>query len=70
MQALVQRLLKRAEIEGRPDDNEQTIRNRMQVYREQTAPLIAHYRDRGVLVEVDGMGDIETVAAAIQGAIA
>ena len=67
---LVQRLLKRAEIEGRPDDNEKTIRNRMQIYREQTAPLVAYFRDRGVLVEVDGMGDIETVAAAIQGAIA
>lgn len=69
-EALVQRLLKRAEIEGRPDDNEETIRNRMQVYHEQTAPLISHFRDRGVLVEVDGMGDIETVAAAVQGAIA
>jgi adenylate kinase len=68
--ALVQRLLKRAEIEGRADDSEETIRNRMQVYREQTEPLIAYYRERGVLVEVDGIGDIDTVAAAIEGAIA
>ncbi len=62
---LVQRLLKRAEIEGRADDNEETIRNRMRVYREQTEPLIAHYRKSGVLVEVDGRGDIDTVAARI-----
>jgi adenylate kinase len=69
-EALVQRLLKRAEIEGRADDNEETIRNRMQVYREQTAPLLSHFHDKGVLIEVDGMGDIEAVAAAIKGAIA
>jgi len=69
-EALVQRLLKRAEIEGRADDNEETIRNRMNVYRDQTAPVVDYYRERGVLAEVDGMGDIETVAAAIQGAIA
>jgi adenylate kinase len=68
--AVVKRLLKRAEIEGRSDDNEETIRNRMQVYREQTAPLLAHYRERGVLVEVDGMGTVEAVAEAIQEAIA
>ncbi len=67
---VVQRLLRRAELEGRADDNEQTIRNRMEVYRGQTEPLVAYYSDRGVLVEVDGMGDVETVAAAIQGAIA
>jgi adenylate kinase len=68
-EALVGRLLKRAEIEGRADDNEETIRNRMQVYREQTAPVVGYYADRGLLVEVDGMGDIETVAAGIQEAI-
>ena len=62
---LVGRLLKRAEIEGRADDNETTIRNRMRVYREQTEPLLAYYRDRGVLVEVDGKGGIEDVAARI-----
>ena len=68
--ALVKRLLKRAEIEGRADDNEETIRNRMQVYRDQTEPVVAYYRKRGLLVEVDGMADIETVAAAIQEALA
>ncbi len=62
---LVGRLLKRAEIEGRADDNEETIRNRMRVYREQTEPLIAHYRESGVLVEVDGLGSIDQVAGRI-----
>lgn len=66
---LVDRLLKRAELEGRSDDNEATIRNRMRVYREQTAPLIEHYRGLGVLREVDGVGSVEAVAARIEGAL-
>lgn len=67
---LVQRLLKRAAIESRSDDNEQTIRHRMRVYREQTQPLVDHYRARGVLAEVDGSGQIEEVATRIRRAIA
>lgn len=66
---LVERLLKRAELEGRSDDNAEAIRHRMRVYREQTEPLVAHYRTRGVLVEVDGMGAIEEVAERIQEAL-
>jgi adenylate kinase len=66
---LVQRLLKRAEIEGRSDDNEETIRNRMQVYRESTAPLVAYYRERGLLAEVDGMGEIDDVAERVAEAL-
>lgn len=58
---LTQRLLKRAEIEGRSDDNEETIRNRMKVYTAQTEPLLDHYRKAGVLVEVDGVGEIDEV---------
>ena len=69
-EAIVQRLLKRAEIEGRSDDNEETILNRMRVYREQTQPLVAYYRERGVLVEVGGMGGIDGVAQGIQEALA
>ena len=56
-EVLVDRLLKRAELEGRADDNEETIRNRMEVYTEATDPLLATYRDRGLLVEVDGIGE-------------
>jgi adenylate kinase len=67
---LVARLLKRARIEGRSDDNEQTIRTRMLVYKESTAPLIAYYGGRGVLVEVDGEGSVEAVAKRIEQALA
>lgn len=58
---LVARLLKRAEIEGRADDNEETIRNRMRVYQEQTAPLLDYYRQKELLVEIDGEQSIEAV---------
>jgi len=50
-------MLKRAEVEGRADDNEETIRRRLEVYREQTQPLIDYYAARGVLKRVDGVGD-------------
>ena len=59
---VVARLLKRAEIEGRSDDNEDTIRVRLQVYAEQTAPLLEVYRQQGILVEVDGLGPIDEVS--------
>jgi adenylate kinase len=62
---LVKRLLLRAEQEGRADDNEETIRERMKVYDRQTAPLLAYYRDAGLLVEVDGMGEMDEVTARI-----
>jgi len=67
---LVARLLKRAAIEGRSDDNDETIRTRMRVYREQTQPLIDYYRGRGVLREIDGLGSIEAVATRLDGALA
>jgi adenylate kinase len=59
---VVARLLKRAQIEGRSDDNEDTIRVRQDVYAEQTAPLLEIYRARGILVEVDGLGAIDDVS--------
>jgi adenylate kinase len=64
-ETLVERLLRRAAIEGRSDDNDATIRKRMAVYRESTQPLVDYYRRRGVLVEVDGEGSIEAVAKRI-----
>ena len=67
--AVVARLLKRAEIEGRSDDNEESIRVRMKVYRQETEPVIDHYRGRGVVVEVDGMGTIDEVADRIEQAL-
>jgi adenylate kinase len=65
-EALVQRLLRRAELEGRSDDNEVSIRNRMQVYARQTQPLIDYYRPRGLLRQVDADGSIEEVAKRVE----
>jgi adenylate kinase len=62
IEEVVARLLKRAAIEGRSDDNEETIRVRLQVYAEQTEPLLEVYRSRGLLVEVNGIGEIEEVS--------
>ena len=59
---VVARLLRRAAIDGRADDNEETIRVRLQVYADQTAPLLEVYRSRGLLVEVNGLGDIDEVS--------
>lgn len=58
---LIERLLKRAELEGRADDNEETIRTRMRVYEEQTRPLLDYYGSRGLVVEVNGQQSIEEV---------
>jgi len=60
-ETLVQRLLQRAQVEDRADDTEAVIRRRQELYNEQTAPLIEVYRDRGMLVEVDGMGEVDEV---------
>jgi adenylate kinase len=66
---VVERLLRRAEIEGRSDDNEETIRVRLQVYAEQTEPLLEVYRPRGLLVEVDGLGEIDDVSERVFAAL-
>lgn len=68
--SLIERLRKRAEIEGRSDDNEESIRTRMQVYRKQTEPLIEYYRGRGILAELDGLGTVDEVARRIDEALA
>lgn len=58
---LVERLAKRAEIEGRADDNEETIRVRMEVYQSETAPLLAYYEEKGLLVKINGEQAINKV---------
>jgi adenylate kinase len=63
---LLQRLLSR----GRADDNEAVIRHRLEVYREQTAPLISYYRERGLLAAVEASGSIETIATRIEALLA
>ena len=62
---LVQRLMQRAQTDGRADDTEDVIRRRQEVYTEQTEPLIGVYRERGLLVEVDGMGEVDEVTQRI-----
>jgi adenylate kinase len=62
---LVQRLLQRAETDGRSDDTEDVIRRRQELYIEQTEPLIEVYRDRGLLIEVDGAGEVDEVTERI-----
>ena len=62
---VVSRLLKRAQDQGRADDTAEVIRRRLEVYFEQTAPLVAVYRERGILVDIDGMGDMAAVSERI-----
>ena len=67
---VVARLLKRAQEQGRADDTEEVIRHRMSVYTEQTAPLIDVYEARGLVVTVDGLGQVTEVTARILEALA
>ena len=66
---VVQRLVKRAAEQGRADDTEDVIRRRLEVYFAQTAPLTALFEQRGLLVQVDGMGSVDDVAARIRSAL-
>ena len=63
---MMKRLLKRAEIEGRHDDNEKTIRARETVYNEQTKPLIEYYSAQNKIVRVNGEGGITPIAEEIE----
>jgi adenylate kinase len=63
---LVERLLNRAREQGRTDDNEDTIRERMKVYREETQPLLEFYDERGELRRVEGTGSVEEVFERIE----
>ncbi len=62
---VVRRLAKRAVEQGRSDDTEDVIRNRMAIYEDQTAPLISLYAARGLLIMVDGLGEIDAVTSRI-----
>ena len=74
-EALIRRIESRiAEMQKRgeplrPDDNPDVLHRRLTAYREQTAPLIAYYRDHGMLRSIDGMAPIEQVADAIEEAL-
>jgi adenylate kinase len=67
---IVTRLTKRAHQQGRADDTEDAIRHRQQVYLRETAPLIEVYRERGLLIEVDGLGIADEIADRIRSALA
>lgn len=66
---LIARLLKRARTEDRNDDTEEVIRRRQEVFAEQTAPLVHVYDERGLLVRVDGVGDVDEVRSRVLAAL-
>lgn len=66
---VVGRLVERGKAQGRSDDTEETIRRRLEVYAEQTAPLIDVYEQRGLVRRVDGMASIDEVTAALREAL-
>lgn len=68
-QALMDRIAKRFAAEGRADDNPEAYKVRLDAYTRQTAPLVPYYQAQGKLVGVDGMADVEAVAAAIATAL-
>ena len=65
-EVVIDRLLKRAAIEGRSDDNRETITHRLKVYYDQTEPLKDYYRKRGLLRAVDGLGLVDEVFVRIR----
>jgi adenylate kinase len=67
---LTRRLLKRAAIERRADDNEAVIRRRLELYREVTQPVLTFYARRGILLTVDAMRPVDTVSADVLAALA
>ncbi len=69
VEELVARLSQRSSEQGRSDDSEQVVRRRMQVYAEQTAPLVEVYSARGLLRRVDGMGEVDEVTDRLLAAV-
>ena len=67
---LVARVINRSKESNRPDDNPEVIRNRLEVYKRDTAPLVDFYRGKGLLKTVDGMEPVGKVTAAIREALA
>ncbi|KRG55738.1 adenylate kinase [Stenotrophomonas sp. W1S232] len=66
---LVERIAGRAKAEGREDDNPESVRKRLQVYSDSTAPVIGFYESRGALAKVDGVGTLDEVFARILAAL-
>jgi adenylate kinase len=68
-QTIVERLRRRSAQERRADDRPETIRERLRVYNDRTEPLVDYYRNRGLLTEMDGMGEIQEIAERIARAL-
>ena len=62
---LMDRMMKRAQLEGRSDDNPEAIAKRLDVYAKETAPLLDTYKSRGLLHEFNGVGEIDDIQATI-----
>ena len=69
-EALKARVAQRYAEQGRPDDNPESFRVRLEAYNRQTAPLLPYYEGQGKLVEIDGMASIDAVAGAIDTVLA
>lgn len=67
--ALLERVAVRFADQGRPDDNPESFKVRLDAYNRNTAPLLPYYADKGLLTEIDGMGAIAEVAVAIDAAL-
>ncbi len=66
---LTRRMLGRAAEEGRADDRPETIRERLRVYREKTEPLVAFYRKRDLVADVDGVGTVDEIGSRLDAAL-
>jgi adenylate kinase len=66
---LVTRLLRRAQLDGRTDDNEAVIRHRLDLYHAQTQSVVDRYHERGILTQVDGIGAVDEVTDRVMSAI-
>jgi adenylate kinase len=65
----VRRLLGRARLDGRTDDNEVVIRHRLDLYHEQTEAVVSQYENRGIVTRVDGIGAIDEVTERVMAAL-
>ena len=63
--ALIDRVTRRFEAEGRADDNPEAFKKRLVAYNSQTAPLVEVYKGQGKLTEIDGMASVDTVSGSI-----
>lgn len=66
---LIKRLIERGKVSGRADDNEETIKKRLEIYDTQTKPLIEWYKQKGVYEHIHGVGELDTILADICRAI-